>query len=201
MKVLGITGGVGAGKSMVLDYLNRRYHARVIQADQVSHYLCEPGQVVYYKVVEAFGSGILFGDQTINRQKLGQLVFQDQQKLQKLNNLIHPAVKEYISGEIQRERTEGKVPFVAVEAALLIEDHYETICDELWYIYAEEDVRRKRLAAFRGYSFGKSDSIMKNQLPDEIFRESCQFVIDNSSESVQNTFEQIDRGLTEHGFL
>lgn len=201
MKVLGITGGVGAGKSTVLDYLNRRYHARIIQADLVAHYLMEPGQVVYYKVVEAFGSGILRGDQTIDRQKLGKVVFEDQKKLEKLNSLVHPAVKEYISSEIEKERKAGQVPFVAVEAALLIEDHYETICDELWYIFAEEDVRRKRLLASRSYSYQKSDSIMKNQLPDDIFRESCQFVIDNSDETVQNTFEQIDRGLKEHGFL
>lgn len=201
MKVLGITGGVGAGKSTILDYLNRRYHARIIEADKVAHFLMEPGQTVYYKVVEAFGSGILRGDQTIDRQKLGRLVFDSQEKLIKLNSIVHPAVKEYIAGEIGEERKLKRVPFVAVEAALLIEDHYDTICDELWYIFAEEDVRRRRLSASRGYTDEKSASIMKNQLPDEIFRESCQFVIDNSSEIVQNTFEQIDRGLKEHGFL
>ena len=62
MKILGLTGGVGAGKSTVLEYLSKRYHARVIQADQAAHLLMEPGQVCYYKVVEAFGSGILNGD-------------------------------------------------------------------------------------------------------------------------------------------
>lgn len=201
MKVLGITGGVGAGKSTVLDYLNRRYHARIIEADKAAHFLMEPGQAVYYKVVEAFGSGILRGDQTIDRQKLGKIVFENQDRLIRLNGIVHPAVKEYIFGEIERERREKRVPFVAVEAALLIEDHYDTLCDEIWYIFAEEDIRRRRLYASRGYSAGKSDSIMRNQLPDEIFRESCQFVIDNSSESVQNTFEQIDKGLREHGFL
>ena len=71
MKVIGITGGVGAGKSTVLDYLNRRYHARIIQADLVAHHLMEPGMPVYYKIVEAFGSGMLKGDQTIDRQRLG----------------------------------------------------------------------------------------------------------------------------------
>ena len=123
MKVLGITGGVGAGKSTILDYLNRRYHARIIEADKVGHFLMEPGQKVYYHIVETFGSGILRGDQSIDRQKLGKLVFDDQEKLVKLNCLVHPAVKEYIASEIEKERKEGKVPFVAVEAALLIEDH------------------------------------------------------------------------------
>ncbi|HIQ97061.1 MAG TPA: dephospho-CoA kinase [Candidatus Limivivens merdigallinarum] len=201
MKVIGITGGVGAGKSTVLDYLNRRYHARIIQADLVAHHLMEPGMPVYYKIVEAFGSGMLKGDQTIDRQRLGELVFADQEKLEKLNKLVHPAVKEYIASEIEEERKQKRVPFVAVEAALLIEDHYETICDELWYIYADEEVREQRLLASRSYTREKSRSIMKQQLPDDIFRESCQFVIDNSSEILQNTFEQIDRGLISHGIL
>ena len=114
---------------------------------------------------------------------------------------MHPAVKEYIASEIEEERKKKRVPFVAVEAALLIEDHYETICDELWYIYADEEVREQRLLASRSYTREKSRSIMKQQLPDDIFRESCQFVIDNSSEILQNTFEQIDRGLISHGIL
>ena len=156
---------------------------------------------VYYKIVEAFGSGMLKGDQTIDRQRLGELVFADQEKLEKLNKLVHPAVKEYIASEIEEERKQKRVPFVAVEAALLIEDHYETICDELWYIYADEEVREQRLLASRSYTREKSRSIMKQQLPDDIFRESCQFVIDNSSEILQNTFEQIDRGLISHGIL
>lgn len=69
----------------------------------------EPGQKVYYHIVETFGSGILRGDQSIDRQKLGKLVFDDQEKLVKLNSLVHPAVKEYIASEIEKERKEGKV--------------------------------------------------------------------------------------------
>ena len=113
---------------------------------------------------------------------------------------FHP-VRERSGSHCADERRRKERPVLAIEAALLIEEGYGAICDELWYIYADEDVRRRRLAASRGYSSEKSDSIMKNQLPDEIFRESCQFVIDNSSEIVQNTFEQIDRGLKEHGIL
>lgn len=201
MKVLGITGGVGAGKSTVLSYLVRAYGVRVIQADQAGHYLMEPGQACYYKIVEAFGSGIVKGDGTIDRAKLGNLVFGNREKLQKLNGIVHPAVKEYIVSEIEKERREGKVPFVAIEAALLIEDHYETICDEIWYIYVDEESRRRRLKASRGYSEEKTKSILRNQLSEKRFRDACQFVVDNSSTIVENTYEQIDRGLIEHGFL
>jgi len=88
-----------------------------------------------------------------------------------------------------------------LEAALLIEDHYESICDEFWYVYADEDVRRQRLMQYRGYTAEKVKQVMKNQLRENVFRQHCQFVIDNSSNIVENTYEQIDRGLIEHEFL
>ena len=201
MKILGLTGGVGAGKSTVLEYLSKRYHARVIQADQAAHLLMEPGQVCYYKVVEAFGSGILNGDQTICRSKLSAVVFRDLENLSRLNSMVHPAVKTYIIQEIEKERAAGNVPFLVIEAALLIEDHYDVICYELWYLHADREVRKKRLMASRGYSEEKVADIMKNQLSEEKFLEHCQFVVDNSSDFIENTYEQIDRGLVEHGFL
>lgn len=201
MKVLGITGGVGAGKSTVLSYLVQAYGARVIQADQAGHYLCGPGQPCYYPIVEAFGVGILKGDQTIDRDRLSAQVFSDREKLARLNAIVHPAVKAYIAEEIQKEKKAGRVPFTAVEAALLIEDHYDRICDEIWYVYVDEETRRRRLRASRGYSEEKTRSILRNQLSDKRFRDACQFVIDNSSPIVENTYEQIDRGLIEHGFL
>ena len=201
IKVLGITGGIGTGKSTVLDYIGKMYHARVIQADQAAHLLMEPGQVCYYKIVESFGSGILRGDQKIDREKMAAVVFSDKEKLKRLNQIVHPAVKEYIIAEIKRERRNGTVPFIVLEAALLIEDHYESICDEFWYVYADEDVRRQRLMQYRGYTAEKVKQVMKNQLRENVFRQHCQFVIDNSSNIVENTYEQIDRGLIEHEFL
>ena len=201
MLVLGVTGGVGAGKSTVLDHMEEAWGAQILKADEAAHMLMRRGQHCYEKIVEKFGEEILDDTGEINRIAFGEVVFKNREKLEQLNGIVHPAVKEYICQVIADERRRKERPVLAIEAALLIEEGYGAICDELWYIYADEDVRRRRLAASRGYSSEKSDSIMKNQLPDEIFRESCQFVIDNSSEIVQNTFEQIDRGLKEHGIL
>ena len=201
MLVLGVTGGVGAGKSTVLDHMEEAWGAQILKADEAAHMLMRRGQHCYEKIVEKFGEEILDDTGEINRIAFGEVVFKNREKLEQLNGIVHPAVKEYICQVIADERRRKERPVLAIEAALLIEEGYCAICDELWYIYADEDVRRRRLAASRGYSSEKSDSIMKNQLPDEIFRESCQFVIDNSSEIVQNTFEQIDRGLKEHGIL
>lgn len=201
MKILGITGGVGAGKSTVLDYLQNKYQARVIQADQVGHMVQEPGQTCYKKIVEMFGSEILNEDFTINRQKLGAVVFSDPAALQKLNHIVHPSVKEYIIREIQLEKEKGIVPFVVLEAALLLEDHYDLICDQIWYIYADEETRAERLKRTRGYSDEKVIGIMKNQMNDAEFREKCDVVIDNSNQLLERVYEQIDQALIHHTYI
>lgn len=201
MKVLGITGGVGAGKSTVLEYLKERYGARVIQADLVAHRVQEPGQPCYRQIVTAFGTDILRKDGTIDRERLGAVVYRDKERLAKLNAIVHPAVKSYIVARIGEERRKGKVPFVVVEAALLLEDRYDLICDEIWYIYADEATRAGRLSSSRGYSAEKIRGVMANQMREEGYRAKCKFVIDNSGHFVENTLEQIDKGLREHGFL
>lgn len=200
MKILGITGGVGAGKSTVLSYLKKQYGACVILADEVGHMVQEPGQECYKKIVERFGREILC-EGRIDRQKLGSVVYGDRKKLELLNRLVHPAVKAVIAAQIEKERQKGTVPFVVVEAALLLEDRYDLICDEIWYVYADEETRCRRLMASRGYSAEKVQSIMKNQMKDDEFRSRCDFVIDNSSDFMENTYEQIDKGLIKHGFL
>lgn len=201
MKVLGITGQVGAGKSTVLAYLQKQYGARVIEADKVGHLLMEPGTSCYEQIVSMFGREICDEKQQIDRKKLGALVFADRPQLEQLNAIVHPAVKAWIAAEVEKEKKQERAPFVVVEAALLIEEHYEEICDEIWYLYVEDSVRRIRLKASRGYTDEKIDDILKNQQTDEVFRRLCQFVVDNSSDFVENIFEQMDRGLVEHGFL
>lgn len=191
MKVIGITGGVGSGKSTVLEYLKQlpeinedsafaglRIH--VVEADKVAHDLQKPAGVCYDEIVSAFGSVILEKDGTINRKKLGDIVFADKDRLIQLNHMVHPQVKKTITGMLEEFRKNKRMDFVFVEAALLIEDHYDEICDQLWYIYAREDVRRERLKASRGYTDEKIAQMMAKQLDEETFRQACQVIIDNS---------------------
>ena len=194
MKVIGITGGVGAGKSEILKYLKEKYKAVVIEADKVGHLLMEPGGACYYSIVEKFGSSILNGDQTINRTKLGKVVFADEALLKELNKIIHPRVKSHIVSEIAKERAYHRTNYFVVEAALLIEDHYDVVCDELWYIHTEESVRAKRLKEARGYDDEKIASICANQKSPEEFRSACQVEIDNSG-NLADTCRQIDEQL------
>lgn len=201
IKVLGITGGVGAGKSTILQYLKNKYNVRVIQLDQAAHLLMEPGQPCYEKIVERFGRRILAPDETIDRKQLYQETFPDRQKVEELNKIVHPLVKEYVWEQIQMEAEAGRISFLVIEAALLLEDHYEEICDMIWYVYVDSEVRIRRLEKSRGYTPEKTSQILKNQKSDEEFRHCCQFVIDNSSDLIENTYEQIDKGLKEYGFL
>ncbi|MBU9737585.1 dephospho-CoA kinase [Diplocloster agilis] len=198
MKVIGITGGVGSGKSTILEYIGRVYNARVIQADKVGHLMMETGQPGYYQVVETFGSGILNGDQTVNRAKLSALVFEKPELLAKLEKIIHPAVKAYIVEEIDKERTAGKLSLVLVEAALLIEDNYRVLCDEFWYIYAADEIRRERLKRWRGYSDEKVDRIMAHQMSAEEYRRHCEEEIDNNGE-LSDVYGQIDQIMKKRG--
>lgn len=141
MKVLGITGGVGAGKSTVLMYLKEHYGARVIQADQVGHLLQQPHESCYRRIVELFGTTVLNADGTISRPKLGAIVYTDPQKMARLNAIMHPSIRRWIKSEVEAEQKRGCVPFVTVEAALLLEDHYDEICDEIWYVHTDDAVR------------------------------------------------------------
>ena len=105
-------------------------------------------------------------------------------------------MKAYILGEVEKERQAGVYDYVIVEAALLIEEHYDEICDELWYVRADPQTRRKRLMADRGYSSEKVDRIFAAQLPDEVFRTYCRVVIDNNGDEarVQEQIRQLHLG-------
>ena len=193
MRIIGITGGVGSGKSRVLSFLEERYNAVICQADQVAWKLQEPGQKSYLGIVDYFGESILNDDKTINRGALGQIVFHDELKLQKLNEITHPAVKEYIKEQISLEEESGSQLFI-IEAALLLEDNYDEICDEIWYIFAREEVRRERLKESRNYTDEKINSMIATQQTESYFRKHCQLTIDNSGD-FEDTCIQIEKAM------
>ena len=194
--IIGVTGGVGAGKSRVMDYLREIYNCRVILSDQVANDIKKRGYPAYDELVELFGRDVLGDDLEIDRAKMAAAIFKDRNLLEKVNNILHPAVNTFIINIIDEERDRGVLDFVFVEAALLIENGYDRIADEMWYVYAAEDVRRERLKKSRGYSDEKIDSIMAQQLSDEEFRKHCHFVIDNGVD-FESTAASIDKKLEE----
>lgn len=180
MRTIGITGGVGSGKTEVLSYITENYDARVIVADIVAKELEQPGQPCYQELVKAFGNGILNEKRMIDARTLAGMIFDSDEALKQVNAIVHPAVKNHILEALEKEREKGTQYFV-VEAALLIEENYQDILGEMWYIYVSEPIRRKRLKESRGYSDQKIDSMMAAQKTDAEFRAACDYVIDNNA--------------------
>ncbi len=190
MKVIGITGGVGAGKTEILEYLDSKYGATVCHTDIIGKKLQKKGKPCYDAIVGHFGEGILDERGELDRSKLADIVFPNPEERRILNAIVHPAVKEEVRSKIAREERRHTNLFV-VESALLIEDHYDEICDELWYIYARDSVRRNRLVFTRGYDEKKVEEIIAAQLPKDVFLRNCDRVIDNSG-VFEETMEQLD---------
>lgn len=193
MKVIGVTGGVGAGKSTVLQYLEDRYHAKLIIADQVGHEVMEPGKDVYEKILAQFDAAVLSADHRIDRKVLGRIIFSDPAKRRMLNGIVHPAVKEEILKRILQADAE-KESCVVVEAALFLEEKYDAFCDETWYIYTNEEKRRARLKASRGYTDERIDQIFGSQKSHVEFLSRCTYVIDNNG-TAEDTWTQIDKRM------
>lgn len=195
MKFIGITGGVGAGKSEILSYLAKKPHTQVMLADEIAHELMEPGTECYARIMETFSKeDITEPGGGFDRGKLAAVIFSDPVKRQQMNDIVHPAVKKYVRHRAEAEQKRGELELLVLEAALLIEEHYDEICDELWYIYSREDIREERLMKSRGYSKEKVQQIFSSQLSESVYRAHCSVVIDNNG-TVEEAFRQIDKAL------
>ena len=217
MLILGLTGGIGCGKTAVLTILKEEYDAYIIEADRLAHELMNPGRTVYQGIVDAFGTEILMdtdidtsapaegnaatdnGQSTVNRsidrKKLGDIVFHDKDKLALLNSISHPLVKEEILRRIEEQKNAEKKLFV-IEAALLIQDGYKSICDKMCYVYADLDVRISRLCEYRGFTRERAQAVIDSQEPEAFYLEACDYKIDNSG-SLENTKKDLKHILDE----
>lgn len=183
--IIGVMGGVGSGKSTVLNYLENNYEANIIEADKVAKEVMLPGNDVYNEIVKIFPEVIV--DNKIDSKKLAEIVFNNKEQLEKLNSITHPgAVKEIVS-----RIKSSKNRIIVVESAILLGSGVEQYCDELWFVFCNRDTRIKRLMQTRGYSKEKCISVIESQPDDEEYNKAADEFIDNSY-SEENTREQID---------
>lgn len=194
MYLIGITGGVGAGKSEILSYIKKHYKCKVYLADEVAHLLQQKGNECYDRLLLLLGKEILDEAGEIDRKKMAARIFGDEALLVKVNGIVHPLVRKYLEKKIEEEKQKEETELFFIEAALLIEAGYDDIVDEMWYIYADADVRRQRLKQNRGYSAEKIEQIMEAQLSEKQYRDACHFVIDNST-SLEDSYLQIQNKL------
>lgn len=180
MQIIGLTGSIGSGKSTVGKMMEKGFSVKLVMTDNLGHKMMEKGTVGYKEIISVFGEDILDEDGNIDRNLLGKIVFQDEEKLQGLNHIIHPKVREYLEKDIKKEQEAGKYKYYVMESAILFQSGIDELCHECWYVDAEETVRRKRLMENRGYSSSKIDAIMEKQIENEKYKMSCKQKIDNN---------------------
>lgn len=165
MKTVGLTGGIGSGKSTVSQIL-AELGAFVIDADKVGHEIYLPGKEAWRQVTAAFGQDILAADQTIDRKKLGALVFGSDEARKKLNSIVHPLMFQDIQQRIAEKRAEGFAKPIVVEAAILIEANWLPLADEVWVVVTNKNAVIDRVATQRGMAAKDTEARIASQLSD-----------------------------------
>jgi dephospho-CoA kinase len=178
MLTIGLTGGIGSGKSTVAHMLTE-LGAPSLDADKVGHSIYAPGGPAYADVVAAFGDGILAPDTSVDRKKLGPIVFGDPAKLKLLNSIVHPKMLAEMRRIIAEMRSRGEKLPIVVEAAVLIEAGWQPMCDEIWLVRASKEKVIERVARDRAMSPEQTEARIRAQLSDDERKRHASLVIEN----------------------
>lgn len=180
MKVIGLTGGIGSGKSTVSQYL-AELGAVVIDADKVGHQAFKPDTEAWHEVVAAFGRQVVAPSGEIDRQKLGGIVFGNPESLARLNRIMHPKMHDMMAAQIEEYRRQG-VDVVVIEAAILLEANWTPLVDEVWVTVAGEAAVLERLKAQRGMEAEQTLARIRSQLTTEERVKQADVVISNDGD-------------------
>ena len=192
--VLGIAGGVGSGKSTVIEYFAKQ-GAFVILSDEVAKKISEEEGPALDKIRELFrDDNVLTDDGLMDRAKVAALIFGDEQKKKALNDILHPATKAEIVRLISEVKQAEPDRLILLESAIFFETGCDELVDKVLFVYADEEVRIERLMSGRGYSEEKCRSIMSKQMLAEEQKVRCDYVVDNSG-SLEDTIKQCERLL------
>lgn len=191
MIVIGLTGGIGTGKSEVTRIF-QELGAVLINADQIGHQAYTPHSEIWQEVVKAFGEEILQPSGEIDRKKLGSIVFADPDQLTRLNQIMHPRMARMVAQQIQELREQGE-DVVVVEAALLFEAGWDSLVDEVWSTESPEESVIKRLQSRSGLSQEEAKKRIDSQMSAEERTSRSQVVVDNSGDLVE--LERVVRSI------
>lgn len=186
-RVIGLTGSIAVGKSTVTHYLLTHGY-QVVDADKISHDALNPGNFCYEKVKELFGC--LNEDGTMNRQALGDIVFNDHQKKEALENIIHP----YVIKMIQKAIQECQDDLIFLDIPLLFEVHLEYLCDKILVVYVDEELQLKRLMRRNKIDEEKAKHLIRQQISIEDKKMMGDYVIDNR-QNFEDLYQNIERVL------
>ncbi|MEC1770612.1 dephospho-CoA kinase [Schinkia azotoformans] len=186
--VLGLTGGIASGKSTVATML-RDLGIVIIDADVIAREVVEVGEDAYFKIIGAFGRTLLHDDRTINRQKLGEVIFNNEQKRKVLNSIVHPAVREKMS-RLKMEFIEKGEKIIVLDIPLLFESKQTHLVEKVILVYVDRDVQVKRLMQRNGLSVEEAEARINSQMPLTEKIPLADAVINNNG-SIEETKEQL----------
>jgi dephospho-CoA kinase len=179
MLTIGLTGGIGSGKSTVAQILGE-FGAPILDADKVAHTTYAPGGPAYDAVIAAFGADIVAPDRTIDRRKLGAIVFGNPEKLNRLTSIVWPATSDGIRRKIAELRASGSKLPIVVEAAILIEANWQPLFDEIWLVRAPREQVLSRIEIQRGAKPSETEARINAQLSDEERTRHASLIIENN---------------------
>ncbi|MBN19127.1 MAG: dephospho-CoA kinase [Chloroflexi bacterium] len=179
MFVIGLTGGIGTGKTLVSNILSS-LGASLINADKIGHKIYEPNSDGWIEVIKTFGKEILNENQEIDRKKLGSIVFKDKKYLDQLNSITHPRIYSEIESELEINSNNG-VKVSVVEAALLIEANWTSIANQVWITVAKENTIYNRLETRDGLNIEAIKSRISSQMPSKEKLKFADVIIENDS--------------------
>lgn len=179
MLVVGLTGGIASGKSLVAKVF-QDLGAHIIDADKIVHELLEPGQQAWEEVVKYFGPEIVFPDKTIDRRKLGAIVFNDAEKRAWLNQCLHPKVFAVYTARVKHLSARELDAIIVLDAALLIETGYHKKMDRIVVVYADQEQQMERLTSRDRFSREQALVRIRSQMPLSEKRKQADYVIENT---------------------
>jgi len=183
LKIIGITGGIGSGKSTAAKVF-RAKGIDVIDADEISRNIVSKSDDVLSELVQTFGDSILGADQKLDRQKLAGVVFKDMDALKKLNKILHAQIAVEIKIQLKSlEKSGAKI--AVIDVPLPVKDGFLGVCDEVWVMDADSETRIQRLMATRGYSREACLLRIKNQPTQEKYLALADKVFDNNGTEIE----------------
>lgn len=194
MKIVGLTGGISSGKSTVSSYF-KQLEIPVIDADEVARKVVEPNSQGAIEIRKAFGSDVFEEDGSLNRQKLGALIFSNAENRQKLDDLLQPLIKIMILDEIEEYRQKGET-MIVLDLPLLFEKQYEELCEEIIVVYVPRELQLERLMKRNQYTKQEALSRIDSQLSIEEKRKRATVLLDNQG-TIQQLYQQVEQWLVE----
>ena len=200
MNIIGLTGGIASGKSTVSSFF-RQKGAAVLDADRIARELSEPGGKLHAEYVHHFGAEVLQSDGTLNRRRIGQIVFSDPQQKQWLDAVSHPAIRAELLRKLEQKRNE-KQRLILLDVPLLFESGWDKMADKTCLVYVDESVQLQRLMKRDGYTRREAQDRIAAQMPLEEKKKRADYLIDNNG-SLMDTVQQAEELWKEwiHGGL